>query len=333
MNTKELNEFFYNGAAIVGQIKEEVQHTDTVKELKRLIAEKEVFVVKITGMRPEDDVVTAKVLDGYMGLIPKAQVSSRMYIRNKMSDLLIGQNVPVIVERFNETDKTVALSRVHAIKELSKNFLNEILPVLDEINENGVNYKQYTSKFEEGNDPYFDKYPRVKAKVIDYDKKGKRVLVNIAGLDLIGTMDISKFDYKYIYNPEKFLEEYMKPNRVIEVALLMYYDNSGQGKPSNFVVSRRHALTNPWTGIEKKIRKDDIIVVTALEKKDSHFFGAYDNFPLDIKCYYPEIPDKQIMDDEKYGRRLVTPGKEYKVKVEKVNPTTKLLTASFLGEL
>lgn len=329
----ELKEFIYNGAAIIGQLKENSVAVDLEAELIRRIKDKEVFVVKVSGMRNEEDSVTAKVIGDYMGIIPKAQVSNRMYVRNNM-DELIGQNVPVIVKSFDPNTKIVQLSRVDAIRELREGFLGEILPTLEEINADGINYKKYLTKHAEGSDPYYDKYPIVKAKVINYDVNSNRVYVNVAGLDIIGNMNIAMFDYRFIYNPEKYLEEFMKPNTVIDVALLAYYVNSKDKMPSTFVVSRRHALPNPWQGIETKIRVGDIIVVNALEKKDSHFFGSYDNFPLDIKCYYPEIPDKVTNDNnEKYGRRLITPGKEYKVKVEIVNAHNKLLTASYISEL
>lgn len=332
MLNRDMKEFVYEGAAIIGQIKESKVISDHEAELTKRIKDKEVFVVKISGMRKEDDEVTAKVIGDYMGIIPKAQVSNRTYIRNKM-DELIGQNVPVIVKSFDPETKIVQLSRVEAIKELRKSFLDEILPTLEEINKDGLNYKNYLTKHAEGSDPYYNKYPIVKAKVINYDVENKRVYVNVAGLDIIGNMNVSMFDYRFIYNPEKYLEEYMKPNTVIDVALLAYFDNSKDKMPSSFVVSRRHALPNPWHGIESKIRVGDTIVVKALEKRDSHFFGSYDNFPLDIKCYYPEIPQKNIGTDEKYGRRLITPGHEYKVKVEIVNSENKILTASYLGEL
>lgn len=326
----EIKEFIYNGAAIIGQIKETENVSNIEDELRRMIVEKEVFMVKVSGMR--EDAVTANVLGEYMGIIPKAQVSNRMYVRNKMDDL-IGQNVPVVITAFDAKTKTCNLSRVIAIKIMRKAFLDEILPIFEEIDKDGINYKKYATKYTEVDDPYYDKYPRVKAKVIGYDEKNKRILVNVAGLDIIGSMDISKFDHKYIYNPQKFLEEYMKPNKVIDVALLTYFDNTKDNSPDAFIVSRRHALPNPWKGIGSKIRVGDIIVVRVLEKLDSHFFGAYDNFPLDIKCYYPEAPDKMVAVDEKYGRRIVVPGKEYKVKVEIVNEKQKVLTASFVSEL
>lgn len=328
----DLKEFVYNGAAIIGQLKPNNESDDHKAELIRRIKDKEVFVVKVSGMRNEDDAVTAKVIGDYMGIIPKAQVSNRMYIRKNM-DELIGQNVPVVVKSFDQETKIVQLSRVDAIRELRASFLNEILPTLEEINADGINYKKYQTKHAEGSDPFYEKYPVVKAKVINYDVNNGRVYVNVAGLDIIGNMNIAMFDYRFIYNPEKYLEVYMKPNTVIDVALLAYYDNSKDNMPSTFVVSRRHALPNPWNGIETKIRVGDTIVVKALEKKDSHFFGHYDNFPLDIKCYYPEIPTQNIDSDEKYGRRLITPGSEYKVKVEIVNAHNKLLTASYIGEL
>lgn len=336
MLKNEMKEYIYNGAAIIGQLKESNESTDFEAELTRRIKEKEVFIVKISGMRNEDDAVTAKVIGDYMGVIPKAQVSSRMYIRNKM-DELIGQHIPVVVKKFDKETKTVQLSRLEAITELKKDFLSEILPILNDINKDGINYKKYLTKHAEGSDPFYNQYPVVKAKVIGYDydeeKKSGKVTVNVAGLDIIGNMSMNMFDYKFIYNPEKFLEEYMKPNRIIDVALLNFYDNSEKKMPSTFVVSRRHALPNPWEGIENKIKVGDTIVVTALEKRDSHFFGNYDNFPLDIKCYYPEIPNKNIGADELYGRRLITPGNEYKVKVEIVSSKNKILTASYLGEL
>lgn len=322
---ERLKEFIYSGAAIVGQIKTEEQTKDIETELRRMIVEQEVFTVKVSGMR--EDAVTANVLGQYMGLIPKAQVSSRMYVRNNMQDL-IGQFVPVVVKSFDPETKIATLSRTRAVKQLRDEFLNEVLPKLEEINADGINYKKFT-KYQEDKDPYFNQYPVVKAKVISYLPEKKRVIVNIAGLDVLGSMDITKFDYKFIYNPEQYISEFMAPNTVIDVALLAYYDNSQEKTPSNFVVSRRHTMPNPWAGIEQRIKKDDIIVVKALQKQDGHFFAQYDNFPLDVKCYYPAAPDHEMQDDEKYGRRLIELGKEYMVKIEIINPTTQVLTASF----
>lgn len=326
---EKIQEFIYSGAAIVGQIKQENVSTDIEVELRRRIVEQEVFTVKVSGMR--EDAVTANVLGDYMGLIPKAQVSNRMYVRNNMAEL-IGQYVPVAIKSYDPVTKLVTLSRTRAVKLIRDEFLSEVLPKLEEINADGLNYKKYT-KFEEDNDPFYKQYPIVKAKVIQYVPKKKRVIVNIAGLDVLGTMDITKFDYKFIYNAEQYISEFMAPNTVIDVALLAYYDNSADKSPSNFVVSRRHTMPNPWKGIEQRLRKDDIIVVKALQKQENHFFASYDNFPLDIKCYYPAPPDHEIKGDELFGRRLIVPGQEYMVKIEILNASTQVLTASFVKSL
>ncbi len=323
-------EYIYEGAAIVGQVSKEEKHINVEAELKRMINEREVFTVKVTGIR--EDSVTVKVLDEYLGIIPKAQVSQRMYIKNNMTDL-IGQNVPVLIKSFNVEEKTCILSRTHAISELKKSFLDEILPKLNSINKDGINFLKYMKQMNEGKDPHLNDYPIVKAKVISYDPDKKRVLLNIAGLDILGSMDMYRFDYRFIYNPEEYIEKFITPNTVIEVALLAYYDNRAQQRPSSFVVSRRHALENPWKNISKKLSVGDVVIVKALEKKDSHFFGAYDNFDLDIKCYYPPAPERAVTNGEKYGRRLVMPGKDYKVRVEIVNEVTRVLTASYIDEL
>ena len=141
MLNRDMKDFVYEGAAIIGQIKESKEITDNEAELTKRIKDKEVFVVKISGLRKEDDEVTAKVIGDYMGVIPKAQVSNRTYIRNKM-DELIGQNVPVIVKSFNTETKIVQLSRLEAIKELRaenkaliENNVNEIGTLKAELEE------------------------------------------------------------------------------------------------------------------------------------------------------------------------------------------------------
>ena len=331
-NTDYLKKYIYDGEAILGSIQTEEIHSNLEEVFKAMIKEKSVFVVKVSGVRK--DAVTVNVHGEYMGIIPKAQVSHRMYVRNNM-DELIGQNIPVVMKSFNPNDKTCELSREFAVRNLRNEFLNEILPQMKDINldDNEPNYKKYTQKFDENSDPFYDKYPRVKAKVMSFDPEKNKITVNVAGLDILGVMDISKFDHKYIYNPERYIEKYMKPNTVIEVALLAYYDNSVDGKPSNFVCSRRHTLSDPWKGLEKKVRRGDMIIVRALEKKEGHFFGAYDNFPLDIKCYYPDTPDRQLKPGEIYGRRLVRTGNDYTVKIVTVNSNNRVLTAEYVREI
>jgi len=324
-----LEEFIYEGGAIVGTVREETDNTDLIEKLKHYTTTKEVFTVRVSGLQP--DAVTANVFGEYMGIIPKADVSSRMYMRHSM-DELIGKTIPVCMKSFDLENKTVRLSREIAIKKLRSVFLEGVLPKLNEINKEGINYKNYLTKFDEAKDPFYNDYPIVKAKVISVDADNKKVVVNVAGMDILGFMSINMFDYKYIYNPEQYLEEYLEPNRVIDVALLHYYDNSSERRPSNFAVSRRHTLQNPWIGIKNKIKEGDQIIVTALQKNASHFFGSYDNFELDIKCYYPEKPES-IGEDTLYGRRLVTVGNEYLVKVQIVNEKTRVLTASYVSEL
>lgn len=328
----QIREYIYNGAAIVGTIEKQEKEQNLKVDFDKLIESKEVFTVKVTGVR--DDAVTVNVLGDYMGVIPTAQVSHRMYVRHNM-DELIGQNIPVIMLKCDKDTKICELSREYAVRQLRKDFMSEIIPIMQEINKEGEkpNYKNYSFKHEEGKDPFYDKYPRVKAKVVQFDSERKKVMLNIAGLDIFGTMDISKFDHKYIYNPEKFIESYMQPNTVIDVALLAFYDNSKQGKPSSFVCSRRHTLADPWVNVEKRISKDDVIIVKALAKRDNHFFASYVNFPLDIKCYYPDAPDRELKPGEIYGRRLVKIGKEYKVKIVVVNSKNKMLAAEYIGEM
>ncbi len=331
-NKKDIKDYIYNGAAIVGKIDKEEVPSNIEENFKRQIRKKDVFTVKVTGIR--EDAVTVNVAGEYMGIIPTAQVSHRMYVRKNMSEL-IGQNIPVIMNSFNVEMKTCELSREFAVRQLRYDFLEEILPKMEVINDVNIdpNYKKFSLKHQENQDPYYDKYPRVKAKVIQYDSAKHKVMLNIAGLDILGIMDVSKFDHIFIYNPESYIEEYMQPNTVINVALLAYYDNSKDKKPSNFVCSRRHTLEDPWKNVEKRIKKNDVIIVTALEKKDNHFFGNYVNFPLDIKCYYPPTPDRVLVPGEKYGRRLVHPGKDYKVKIVVVNAKNKMLVAEYIGEI
>lgn len=331
-NNQSIKEYIYNGAAIVGNIDKVETPSNIEENFRKLKKSREVFTVKVTGVR--EDAVTVNVAGEYMGIIPTAQVSHRMYVRQNMSEL-IGQNIPVLMLDFNTETKTCDLSRELAVRHLRKDFLDEILPKMALINtdENEANYKKYSAKHQEGQDPHYDNYPRVKAKVIQYDSAKNKVMLNIAGLDIFGVMDISKFDHKFIYNPESYIEEFMKPNTVIEVALLAYFDNSKDKKPSNFVCSRRHTLDDPWKNVEKRINVNDVIIVKALEKRDNHYFGSYDNFPLDIKCYYPKTPDRELKPGEMYGRRLVKTGKDYKVKIVIVNAKKKMLAAEYIGEM
>lgn len=328
MIEQNLDQFIYGGAAIIGaEDCYQVDDNNLVSLLKEYVKNETIITVKISGI--SSDSVTTNIC-GYRGIIPKSEVSNRMYVRNKMGDL-INRTVPVIVKSFNPEEKTVQLSRIKAIRRLREEFVNRIVPELGTINKFGVNYRNYPN-FLEAKDPYWGKYPVVKAKVLQIvNKNGKpKVIVNIAGLDLIGVMDLSKMDYKYIYDQEMYFEEFLKPNSVIEVALLAYFEKTDTTKASNFVVSRRHAMPNPWKGIETRIKKDDIIVVKAMQKRDRFFFASYDNFPLDIKCYYPA--DK-VDNEEAYGRRLVKEGELYKVAVVAVSEEKRLLTARYLEKL
>ncbi|MBI9013823.1 MAG: hypothetical protein JEZ08_16435 [Clostridiales bacterium] len=330
MNKRLMKEFIYDGAAIVGQVEQQEQPNDLEKEMRRLIREKEVFVVKISGT--SEDSVSANVLGEYMGIIPKKEVSNRTYIRRNISNF-IGQNVPVIMKHFDLETKTCKLSRTFAVNQLKGDFLNEIVPKIEEINKDDLNYKKYIKSFEINLDPHFNDYPRVKAKVIQFDAEKHRVMLNIAGLDLMGMMDVGMLDHKFVYNPEAYIDKYFKPNTVIEVALLAFYENRKEGHTEMFIASRKHAIPDPWKGVEKKIRPGDVIIVKALEKRDNHFFGEYDNFQLDIRCFYPNSPDRELLPGELYGRRLVTTGKEYKVEILKVKENRCVLTAKFIEEL
>lgn len=332
-NNQNLKEYIYNGAAIVGTIDSpEKVVSEIKKEFINLINNQTIFTVQVTGVRT--DAVTVNVAGEYMGIIPTQQVSHRMYVRNTMEEL-IGQNIPVVMLSFDSVTKTCELSREKAVRQLKREFLNEILPKMEEINPIGSepNHKKYSFKHQDNKDPFYSMYPKVKAKVVKYDSDKHKIILNIAGLDLFGTMDISKFDHKFIYDAESYIEEYMKPNTVIEVALLAYYDNSKDGKPSNFVCSRRHTLVDPWLNVEKRINKGDMIIVKALAKRDNHFFASYVNFPLDIKCYYPDAPDRALEPGEKYGRRLVSIGDSYKVRIVVVNSKTRMLAAEYVGEV
>ena len=332
MQKNERLKVFYEGAAIIGAVEDKKPDgIDVEKHLNNLTRTKDVFTVKISGVRK--DAVTVNLFGEYMGIIPDQQVSTRQYIKNSLEEL-INQTIQVCCTGYDTKTKTATLSRTLAIKKLRKDFLAEILPKLDEINKDGINYKKYATKFEESNDPFLGKYPIVKAKVVNYIKKDGRiiVIVNVAGVDILGNMELSMFDYKYIYNPEEYLETYMKPNTVIDVALLAYYDNAKEGNQNRFVVSRRFALPNPWIGIEKKVKVNDIIVVKALQKRETHFFAEYDNFALDIKCKYPNKP-KKVSENELYGRRIVTEGNLYKVKVTAVSEKDKLLLAEYQSEV
>lgn len=324
----DLKDYYYNGAAIVGSVsdvsKDKKEENVSDETLKRYIDEQEIFTVRITGKTV--DSVTTKIF-GLMGIIPIQQVSNRMYIRNNAEDL-IGQNVPVLVKSFDLEKGTITLSRAKAIEKLREGFFNEVIGKLNDINKNGVNYKKYLGHAEE-DDPHFNDYPVVKAKIIQQNKAGTKLILNIAGLDIIGVLDISKLDYRYIYDTEQYMKEHLNSNRVIDVALLAYFKN--EGKPANIVCSRRHTLKNPWKGLEEKIKKDDILVVTATDRRDNHFFGEYDNFPLDIKCYYPD--PEMWSENNKHGRRLIMPGEQYKVRVHIVNPEKRLLTAKTIGKL
>lgn len=225
-----------------------------------------------------------------IGIVPNSEVTEGVYAGYKRNNYLNKSlSMMVIdVDRENKEIKfSVAQARKHARELLRKYLINEI---------------------KKGNNP------KLKAKIQGMNKFKKRVLLDLGGVGILGYIPLDEWDHKYVQN----ISTEVKPHKVMEVAILRHMPEiPGTNMREAFICSRKQTLPDPWDKLRDQIQVNDVMVVTCIDRKERNWFGTAPGIAINLYCEYPSGNNKF----------MIEPGKQYKVKVYRFNPDTKLLRA------
>ena len=145
-----------------------------------------------------------------------------------------------------------------------------------------------------------------------------RILVDLAGVGLLGIVPTDEWKHGHEYHIEKAA----KIGTVIEVMPYKYKPAQGTRNES-FICSRRALLPDPWDTIEEKYPVNTTFILECVQKKPGHFFGRTAGLELDVYCEYPN-EDKNIR---------VLEGKFYKAVVYRSDKENKALMARVFQEV
>jgi small subunit ribosomal protein S1 len=163
--------------------------------------------------------------------------------------------------------------------------------------------------------------PVLKAKVTNISDKTGRILIDIAGLELLGYIPVSEWEHKFTYDIKKEVDLY----EVVDVVPLRYFPprkDIGEA----FLCSRKDALPNPWIGIEEKVPKGSILDVKCKSLEKNKWFATLPDLGIELFCHYPDPkPDDSEI--------IIKLGHRYKVKVYKSNEKEKQLRARVIAEI
>lgn len=106
------------------------------------------------------------------------------------------------------------------------------------------------------------------AEVKHVDEYRQSILVNLAGLDILGYIYASDWDHVYTQD----VKNVAKVGDILDVAVISHRNPKSKYQPA-FACSRKLVVPDPWVGIESRYQKNDIVNVKCVEILENYWFG------------------------------------------------------------
>jgi small subunit ribosomal protein S1 len=277
----------------------ELENEDGYRELSLKNATKEISWQKLREMKEKGDILKIKVLGVNKGgllteinsipaFLPVSQLSLEHYPRIADADK---QKILKELQKF--IGKTLEVKILDLSAQENKLILSEKAKTEDKIKEILANYKK--GDIIEGkitgitNFGVFIKFPlfSLNSKKIAEDKEGDRSdeSAETEKSSIEGLIHISELDWQLVENPA----EVVKVNEIVKAQIIEINNNQ-------VFLSLKALKRNPWTEIEKKYKKGDIIKGKVIKFSA---FGAFVEILPKIRglCHISEFASKTKMEE------------------------------------
>jgi len=217
----------------------------------------------------------------------------------------IGRRCVVTVKDIDYENEIVILSQIQARKLAANKVLSDIQEQVDAGEE-----------------------PIVNAIIRSYDKKRKRLLIDVGNMGIRGFILPKDWSTRFV----KDVEENSKPyiGKIIPVAVIGILPAKVEKKVVNgktktikkdllVVCSRAKALKDPWEDLDRIYKKNDVTIIKCVEITQNGFYGQIDGLEgINVLCDFPQ----------ESSRVPIYEGTKYMGYIKKIQPERKIFTAN-----
>lgn len=285
--------------------KDEKINKDSLDRYKKLFESQEIIQLKFErASYSTNELCIDEIVDGETIIVKMSHEDSINHFNQKhrLSNKLEVE-YSVVVTGINEHDKEVSVSHSLAMKMLKKQ-VNDQIKLNMERKRAGEDIKVI-----------------LPVKVIRIDTFKNMALVDICGYGIKGFIPGALAQHLGVNS----ISRLMKPGEVFDVEIL--HPKTNEDGQHMYCCSRISTLSNPWSGIENKFHKNDIIQVVCVQKRKRNWFGEIKGLSgIQVFCEYP---------DESNGvtNILVQEGHRYLGYIYSVSEERKLLKARIYKEI